>query len=142
MVNLCNFISTSAITISWYTGALFITLLSPLQSGWPSEWERFVDDCIIVYEHSDRDFDKFLGILNSLDDHIKFTCERSKPGVECGFSGEVVEAIPFLDFMVMRYLDPQSNVLSNKICIYRKPCHKGSYIHAYSSQPILLRELP
>ena len=101
----------------------------------PSEWERFVDDCIIVYEHSDRDFDKFLGILNSLDDHIKFTCERSKPGVECGFSGDVVEAIPFLDFMVMRYLDPQSKVLSNKICIYRKPCHKGSYIHAHSTQP-------
>ena len=105
----------------------------------PSEWERFVDDCIIVYEHSDEDFDKFLGILNSLDDHIKFTCERSKPGVECGFSGEVVEAIPFLDFSVMCYLDPQSNTLSNKISIYRKPCHKGSYVHACSSQPTSIK---
>ena len=52
-----------------------------------------------------------------------------------GFSSEIVEALPFLDLMVLRYLDQQSNTLCNKICIYRKPCHSGSYVHAFSSQP-------
>ena len=101
----------------------------------PSEWKRYVDDCFIVYEHSEEDFDKFLSILNSLDNHIKFTCEKSKTGIEVGFSSEIVEALPFLDLMVLRYLDQQSNTLCNKICIYRKPCHSGSYVHAFSSQP-------
>ena len=99
------------------------------------EWKRYVDDCFIVYEHGEAVFDEFLRQLNRLDEHINFTVERSKTGTEVGLPSEVVEALPFLDFMVTRCLDPQSDTLSNKIGIYRKACHKGSYVHAFSSQP-------
>ena len=51
-----------------------------------------------------------------------------------GLSSDVIEALPFLDLMVIRHLDRESNTLSNKLCIYRKPCHSGAYIHAFSHQ--------
>ena len=105
----------------------------------PKEWKRYVDDCFLIYEHSDESFNEFLSLLNTLDDHIKFTCERSKPGVESSFPGLVIEALPFLDLMILRCLDRRSNTLSNKICIYRKACHSGSYVHAFSSQPISVK---
>merc|ERR1739842_60307 len=38
--------------------------------------------------------------------------------------------------MVIRHLDRQSNTLSNKLSIYLKPSHSGSYIHSLSHQPI------
>ena len=100
------------------------------------EWARYVDDCFIVYEHSEDDFQKFLCALNSLDPYIKFTCEKSKTGEEMGLSNEVIEALPFLDLLVIRHLDSISNTLSNKLSIYRKPCHSGAYIHAFSHAPI------
>ena len=99
------------------------------------EWKRYVDDCFIVYEHGDVSFNRFFNMLNNLDPYIKFTYELAKPGIEIGLTGDVVEALPFLDLMVMRCLDRESDTLSNKLCIYRKPCHSGSYIHALSSQP-------
>ena len=37
--------------------------------------------------------------------------------------------------MVSCYLDSNTNTLSNKLSIYRKECHKGSYIHSSSCQP-------
>ena len=99
------------------------------------EWKRFVDDCFIVYEHGDNNFDEFFSLLNTLDEHIRFTYEKSESGTDLGLPSEVIEALPFLDFMVMRCLDTQSNTLCNKISIYRKACHSGSYVHAFSSQP-------
>ena len=99
------------------------------------EWKRYVDDCFIVYEHSEEKFHRFLDRLNTLDPYIKFTYEFSKPGNECGLPSEVQEALPFLDLMVMRCMDSDLSTLSNKLCIYRKACHRGSYIHAFSAQP-------
>ena len=98
--------------------------------------ERFVDDCFVVYGGSDEQFDIFLNKLNRLDDCIKFTCEMSKPGTEYGLNEDVVEAIPFLDLLVVKYLDRQTDTLSNKLAIYRKPCHSSSYIHFLSAQPV------
>ena len=103
------------------------------------EWKSYIEDCFIVYEHGDAEFDDFMKQLNELDEHINFTVERSKTGMEVGLNSEVVEALPFLDLLVTRCLDPQSNTLSNKICIYRKACHKGSYVHAFSSQPTAVK---
>ena len=99
------------------------------------DWKRYVDDCFIVYEHGEESFNRFFNMLNNLDPHIRFTCEWAKPGMEAGLTENVVEALPFLDLMVMHCIDGQSAALSNKLCIYRKPCHSGSYIHALSSQP-------
>ena len=101
-----------------------------------TEWARYVDDIFVVYEHSDKEFDEFFRLLNSYDPNIKFTCERAQPGWERGYGPEVVETLPFLDVLVIRYLDRQSNTLSNKLSIYRKPSHSGSYMHSLSEQPL------
>ena len=77
--------------------------------------------------------------LNALDPFIRFTCERSQPGAEFELPTEAVEVLPFLDLMVIRYLDPLTNTLSNKICIYRKKCHSASYIHSLSNQPTSMK---
>ena len=53
---------------------------------------------------------------------------------------DVVEALPFLDLVVTRHLDRGTNTLSNKLAIYRKPCHKGSYIHYLSCQPVSVKK--
>ena len=89
-----------------------------------------------VYCGNEQNFKDFFDLLNSFDPYIKFTCERSRTGVECGFGSEVVEVLPFLDVMVTRHLDRTSETLSNKLAIYRKPCHSGSYIHFLSCKPM------
>ena len=73
--------------------------------------------------------------LNALNPYIKFTCENAKPGVDIGLKSDILEALPFLDFLVMRHLDHTSNSINNIISIYRKPCHSNSYVHSLSSQP-------
>ena len=89
-----------------------------------------------MYRGSEEDFETFLDLLNNLDSSIKFTCERSTPGTEFGLDQGAIEAIPFLDLPVVRYLDGQTNTLSNKLAIYRKPCQSSSYIHFLSAQPV------
>ena len=81
-------------------------------------WKRYVDDCFLVYEHSEEKFDEFLEKLNALNPYIKFTCENSKPGVDIGLKSDILEALPFLDFLVMRHLDHTSNSINNIISIY------------------------
>ena len=101
----------------------------------PVEMKRYVDDCFVIYDKSDEDFIKFFELLNKLDQHINFTYEMSKPGVDIGLPDEVLEVLPFLDLKVIRYLDCDSNTISNKLSIHRKDSHSGSYIHFLSSQP-------
>ncbi|CAL4122622.1 unnamed protein product [Meganyctiphanes norvegica] len=83
-----------------------------------TEWARYVDDCFLIYEHSEEVFHRFMSQLNTLDPYISFTCEKSKPGVEVELPEEAVEVLPFLDF---------------------KDCHSGLYIHSLSSQPISIK---
>ena len=78
---------------------------------------RYVDDCFIVYEHSEEKFQELMSKLNALDPYINFTCEMSKPGKDVGLSGDVLEALPFLDLMVMRYLDRDTGVITNKLSV-------------------------
>ena len=101
----------------------------------PTEWKRYVDDCIFVYEHSDDKFQKFFNELNALDPCIKFTSEMSRPGVDVGLSENVLEALPYLDLMVMRFLDSSTGAITNKLSIFRKACHSGSYVHVLSNVP-------
>ena len=102
-------------------------------------WKRYVDDCFLIYEHSESDFNELLERLNALNPYIKFTYENSKPGVDIGLNSDVLEALPFLDFLVMRHHDQTSNSVSNIVSIYRKPCHSNSYVHSLSSQPISVK---
>ena len=81
----------------------------------------------------------FFERLNALDPYIKFTCENSKPGVDIGLNSDVLEALPFLDLLVMRHHDQTSNSISNIVSIYRKPCHSNSYRHSLSCQPISVK---
>ena len=68
-------------------------------------WDQFVDDVFAVYCGSEQNFKDFFDLLNSYDPFIKFTCERSRPGVECGYGDEVTEALPFLDLMVTSHFN-------------------------------------
>ena len=99
-------------------------------------WSRYVDDCFIDYEHGDEDFDRFFNKLNQLDPYIKFTCEKSKPGRDYGLGSESVEALPFLDLLVVKFLNIQTGDLTYELDIYRKPCHSSAYIHSQSKQPL------
>ena len=99
-------------------------------------WDRYVDDCFLIYEHSDEDFNLFFNKLNNMDPYIKFTCEKSMPGEQCGFDRDAMEVLPFLDLVVIRHFNSEDNVLSNKLSIYRKPTHSGAYIHSLSAQPL------
>ena len=103
------------------------------------EWKRYVDDCFIVYTHGEIEFQEFYDRLNALNPYIKFTCENSKPGVDVGLNSDVLEALPFLDLLVMRHFDKTSKSINNIASIYRKPCHSNSYIHALSCQPISVK---
>ena len=80
-----------------------------------------------------------LSELNALDPYIKFTCEMSKPGVDVGLPEAVVEALPYLDLMVMRFRDRTTGVITNKLSIFRKACHSGSYVHALSNVPTVIK---
>ena len=57
----------------------------------------------------------------------------ARPGTEVNLPEEVIEALPFLDLMVMRYRNPETGAISNKLAIFRKACHSGSYVHSQSN---------
>ena len=69
-------------------------------------WKRFVDDTFTILESSQRR--AFLDHINSIDQHIQFTCEEQR---EDG-------SIPFLDILVMHNEDG-----SLSSTVYRKTTH-------------------
>ena len=103
----------------------------------PSLWLRYVDDVIICYEDMSK-FEAYLEHLNGIRPTIQFTYElgTSEKVVngQPNLPANVSECLPFLELNVMR-LDNGEFAFS----IYRKPCHSGNYIHAYSYQPLNLK---
>ena len=77
----------------------------------PSFWKRYVDDTFTILESSHRR--AFLDHINSVDQHIQFTCEEQR---EDG-------SLPFLDVLVM----PQEDG-SLKSTVFRKPTHTDLYL--------------
>ena len=75
-------------------------------------WKRFVDDTFTIIESSQRR--AFLDHINSIDQHIQFTCEEQR---EDG-------SIPFFDILVMPNEDG-----SLSSTVYRKPMHTDLYLH-------------
>ena len=77
----------------------------------PYPWKRFVDDTFTIIESSQRRAS--LDHINSIDQHIQFTCEEQR---EDG-------SIPFLDILVMPNEDG-----SLSSTVYRKPIHTDLYL--------------
>ena len=83
--------------------------------------------------------DDFLSRLNSIRPTISFTVELSKTreldGNPHDLLDNVIECIPFLELNLMRLHDGTFT-----FSIFRKPCHIGNYIHAYSYQPLFQKQ--
>ena len=77
----------------------------------PYFWKRFVDDTFTILEASQKR--AFLDHINSIDQHIQFTCEEQK---EDG-------SIPFLDVLVTPNEDGSLNST-----VFRKPTHTDLYL--------------
>ena len=77
----------------------------------PYFWKRYVDDTFTILESSHRR--AFLDCINSIDQHIQFTCEEQR---EDG-------SIPFLDVLVIPNEDGSLNST-----VFRKPTHTDLYL--------------
>ena len=77
----------------------------------PYFWKRFVDDTFTILESSQKR--AFLDHINSIDQHIQFTCEEQR---EDG-------SIPFLDVLVTPNEDGSLNST-----VFRKPTHTDLYL--------------
>ena len=102
----------------------------------PKIWLRYVDDVFSCFE-SLANIDHFLRLLNSIRPSITFTVEMSRTSEDedHGLPDYVSECLPFLELNVMRRYDG-----SFTFSIYRKPCHTGNYIHAFSYQPLYQKQ--
>ena len=100
----------------------------------PILWLRYVDDIFCCFKDMSK-FNAFLDMLNRVRPSIQFTYELSR--IESIVDGSpdlpanVTEILPFLELNVMRL-----NNGTFTFSIYRKPCHAGNYLHAYSYQPL------
>ena len=77
----------------------------------PYFWRRFVDDTFNILESSQKR--AFLDHINSIDQHIQFTCEEQRED----------ESIPFLDVLVIPNEDGSLNST-----VFRKPTHTDLYL--------------
>ena len=104
----------------------------------PLFWMRYVDDVLCCFEDLST-LDDFLTLLNSIRETITFTVELSRTSEADGFPldlpANVCESLPFLELNVMRLTDG-----TYTFSIFRKPCHVGNYIHAYSYQPLFQKQ--
>ena len=78
----------------------------------PLMWKGFVDDTFVVMKKIHKE--EFLTHLNSVDKHIQFTNDESRPD----------GSMPFLDILVTSGIDGRLNTT-----VYRKPTHTDQYMH-------------
>ena len=104
----------------------------------PKIWLRYVDDVFCCFEDLSS-LDQFLRLLNNIRPSITFTVEMSRirdgEDNSHGLPDDVLECLPFLELNVMRFYDGNFT-----FSIYRKPCHTGNYIHAFSYQPLYQKQ--
>ena len=83
-------------------------------------------------------FDEFLQRLNNIRPSISFMFELSKMSDTNSQSPDLpenaTECLPFLELHVFRLNDG-----GFAFSIYRKPCHAGNYLHAYSYMPLFMK---
>ena len=82
-------------------------------------WKRFVDDTCVVIKAAHKQ--EFLEHINSIDPHIQFTSEDSRPD----------GSMPFLNMLIT----PTENGRL-KTTVYRKPIHTDMYLKWDSHHPI------
>ena len=82
-------------------------------------WKRFVDDTCVIIKSAHKQ--EFLEHINSIDPHIQFMSEDSKPD----------GSMPFLDMMITPTEDG-----SLSTTVYRKPTHTDMYLKWNSHHPI------
>ena len=85
----------------------------------PLMWKRFVDDTFVIINAAHKQ--EFLEHINSLDNHIQFISEDSKPD----------GSMPFLDMMITPKEDGRLSTT-----VYRKPTHTDLYLQWDSHHPI------
>ena len=85
-----------------------------------SFWRRFVDDTLTIMKSSQ--VESFLNHLNSIDHHIQFTKEDSRPD----------GSMPFLDILITPKEDG-----SLSTTVYRKPTHTDLYLQWDSNHTII-----
>ena len=95
----------------------------------PLMWKRFVDDTFVLIKAAHKQ--EFLDHINSIDHHIQFTSEDSKPD----------GSMPFLDMMITPKEDGRLHTT-----VYRKPTHTDLYLqwdsyHSISSKYSLVGTL-
>ena len=77
----------------------------------PLMWKRFVDDTFVVIKAAHKH--EFLEHINSIDHHIQFTSEDSRPD----------GSMPFMDMMITPKEDGRLSTT-----VYRKPTHTDLYL--------------
>jgi hypothetical protein len=82
----------------------------------PKLWLRYVDDCLLIWDHGEEKLHNFLTFVNSQHSNIKFTMET-----------EVNKKLPFLDVLITR---KEEGLFGFEI--YRKPTHTNKYTDATS----------
>jgi len=104
-----------------FMGALEKAILdsSPLK---PKYYRRFIDDILLIWEHSEPELTTFVDSMNSYHNSIKFTVEKS------------LEKVTFLDVNIFKDADfHSSNCLSVETHI--KETNKQTYVHRSSYHP-------
>ena len=82
-------------------------------------WKRYVDDTCVVIKAAHKQ--EFLEHINSIDPHIQFTSEDSRPD----------GSMPFLDMLITPTEDGRLSTT-----VYRKPTHTDMYLKWDSHHPI------
>ena len=108
----------SPIVANLYMEDLETKVIQSVQNP-PSFWRRFVDDTLTIMKSPQ--VESFLNHLNSIDHHIQFTKEESRPD----------GSLPFLDILITPKEDS-----SLSTTVYRKPTHTDLYLQWDSNHTI------
>jgi hypothetical protein len=84
----------------------------------PVIWLRYLDDCFCIWQHGEAELNKFFFHLNSCNDNIKFTMEKSN------------KEIPFLDMLV------KINDNTIETDLYSKDTDSNNYLLYSSAHPL------
>ena len=90
----------------------------------PYVWKRYVDDTFTIIESTHKN--EFIEHINSIDEHIQFTCEDQR---EDG-------SIPFLDILITAEEDENLSTT-----VYRKPTHTDLYLQRDSHHTLNIKVL-
>jgi len=88
----------------------------------PLYYKRYIDDLIVLWEHTEDELKNFISNLNSFHPTIKFTFEYSHHSIN--YLDLLIHKGP--DFLLTKILD---------VSTYIKPTNKQAYIHETSFHP-------